>query len=385
MDDAQADAFFTVYRGLGLSLLRMRIAPDGSSLELATTKQAIARGASVWAAPWSPPAEWKDNHDVNNGGRLLPEYRQDWADRLVSFAKNAAAEGVPLIGLSAQNEPGYVPEPPNSWETCEYTPASLTGFVRDYLGPTLAKQGLALPIIAPETGGWDMFDSFASPLLADPVAASYVGPIATHSYSGSAHQPVSVRNSGHPVWQTEYSDQSGHMYSAPRDTGMGSALMIAAHIHADLVQGNVSAWHHWTINPTNSSTNDGLTDGKDFTRRAWVLGNWSRFVRPGFIRIEATPSPQTGVSVSAFSDPATSRLVIVFVNARDLDLTQKVSIANGTLPATFTAWITSDVLALKQSGSMAVSPDGTFAATLPARSVTTLVSDLPGAIPSVSP
>jgi O-glycosyl hydrolase len=106
MDDSQADAFFTVDKGIGLSLLRIRIAPNGTSLELATAKQAIAYSVSVWAAPWSPPAEWKDNHDVNNGGHLLPEHRQDWADRLVSFAKNAAAEGVPLIGLSAQNEPG---------------------------------------------------------------------------------------------------------------------------------------------------------------------------------------------------------------------------------------------------------------------------------------
>ena len=104
----------TVGNGIGLSLLRMRIAPDRTSLELATAKQAIARGASVWAAHWSPPAEWKDNHNVNNGGHLLPERRQNWADRFVSFATNAAAEGVPLIALSAQNEPGYVPEPPRS-------------------------------------------------------------------------------------------------------------------------------------------------------------------------------------------------------------------------------------------------------------------------------
>ena len=49
--------------------------------------------------------------------------------------------------------------------------------------------------------------------------------------------------------------------------------------------------------------------------------------------------------------------------------------ANGTLPTTFTVWTTSEALALKQSGGLAVSSDGTFTATLPARSVTTLVSD----------
>ncbi len=375
MDDALADAFFTVDKGIGLSLLRVRIAPDGTSLELATARQARARGASVWAAPWSPPAEWKDNHNVNGGGHLLPEHRQDWADRLASFAKNAAAEGVPLMGLSAQNEPSYVPEPPNSWETCDYTPESLTEFVRDYLGPTLAKQGMTVPIIAPETGGWDKFDSFTNALLADPAAAAYVGSLATHSYSGTAHQLGSVQRSGRQVWQTEYTDLRD-----TQDTGMGSAFTIAAHLHADLVQGNVSAWHHWQFVGAPPYPYSGLTDGKNLTRRAWVIGNWSRFVRPGFVRVEATASPQPGISASAFSDPATSRLVIVLVNTRDLDLRQAVSIANGKLPTAFAVWTTSDTRALEPSGRLAVSADGTFTTTLPARSVTTLVSDLPGAV-----
>jgi glucuronoarabinoxylan endo-1,4-beta-xylanase len=380
MDDSLADAFFTADKGIGLSLLRMRIAPDGTSLELATARQAIARGASVWAAPWSPPAEWKDNNNVNNGGHLLPAHRQDWADRLVSFATNAAAEGVSLIGLSAQNEPGYVPQPPNSWESCEYTPDSLTEFVRYYLGPTLAKRGLTLPIVAPEAEGWSNFDGFANALLADPAAAAYVGPLATHSYRGSAHLVASVQSSGHQVWQTEYTDLRD-----THDTGMGSALKIAARIHADLVQGNVNAWHHWQFIGADPYPYSGLADGKDLTRRAWVLGNWSRFVRPGFVRVEAAPSPQHGVSASAFSDPATSRLVIVFVNTGDVDLPQAVSIANGELPASFAVWTTSDALALEQSGSLIVSSGGTFTATLPARSVTTLVSDLPRVKPSASP
>jgi glucuronoarabinoxylan endo-1,4-beta-xylanase len=369
MDDQLADVFYTVDKGIGLSLLRLRIAPDGTSLELGTAKKAIARGASVWAAPWTPPAEWKDNNNVNNGGRLLPEHRQDWAGRLVSFAADAAAEGVPLIGLSAQNEPGYSAD----WETCEYTPESLTGFIRDCLGPALAEKGLDVPVIAPEADGWTTFDSFANVLMADPVALSYVGPIATHSYTGTPHLLENVLNSGHQVWMTEFSDQRG----TPMDNGMGSALLIAARIHADLVHGNVSAWHHWYFEPYDPTKNDALMDGKDLTRRAWVTGNWSRFVRPGFVRVEATPSPREGVLVSAFSDQETDRLVIVLVNTGDHELTQEVSIANGTVPGAFTIWTTSDALALERTGSLQISPEGMFTVRLPELSVTTLVSGLP--------
>jgi O-glycosyl hydrolase len=238
---------------------------------------------------------------------------------------------------------------------------------------------LNVPIIAPEAEGWNKFDGFATALLADPAAAAYVGPIAVHSYNGTAHLLPIVQKSGHQVWQTEYTD-----LGAAKDAGMESDLKIAAQIHADLVQGNVSAWHHWQFTAGDPYPYSGLMDGTNLTRRAWVIANWSRFVRPGFVRVEATPSPQAGVLASAFSDPATSRLVIVLVNTGNLELPQNVSIPHDKRPAAFAVWTTSAALALKQTGSVAVSSDGAFKATLPPRSVTTLVSDLPGAKPSIS-
>ncbi len=291
----------------------------------------------------------------------------------LSFAMNAAAEGVPLIGISPQNEPGYVPTPPLSWETCQYTSDSLTEFVRDFLGPTIVKHGQTLPIIAPETDGWSKFDAYAKALISDPAALAYLGPIATHSYTGTPHIVDSVQASGHQVWQTEFSDQTG----GATDVGMVSALRIASQIHADLVLGNVSAWHSWYMNPYPTTGNDGLTDGTNLTRRAWVIGNWSRFVRPGYLRVQATPSPQAAISVSAFSDPATGRLVVVLVNQKSRDLQQAISVGNGLAPASFAIWTTSDAVALENTGSLAISADGTFTVALPAQSVTTLVSDIP--------
>lgn len=254
-------------------------------------------------------------------------------------------------------------------------------FVRDYLGPALTKKGLATKVIAPETDGWTTFDNFATALLADSVAMSYVGPIATHSYSGSPHLPEIVRRSGHQVWQTEYTD-----LNVNEDTGLESALKIAAQIHADMVHGNVSAWHHWQFIAADPYPYSGLMIGRELTPRGWVIGNWSRFVRPGFVRVEATASPQAGILLSAFSDTAAHRLVIVLVNTGETDVSQDVSITNGMLPDTFTTWVTSATMSLQQSGrSLAVSRKGMFTVTLPARSVTTLVSGLPENSPSALP
>ncbi|MDB4442799.1 hypothetical protein N9219_05205 [bacterium] len=105
ISDTLADLFFSVEEGIGLSLLRNRIAPDGTTLELATMMKAQARGAKIWSTPWSPPAEWKTNLDVNNGGHLISDYYQDYADLLVQYVENMKNEGINLYAISVQNEP----------------------------------------------------------------------------------------------------------------------------------------------------------------------------------------------------------------------------------------------------------------------------------------
>jgi len=154
LSDTLADQFFSPDVGIGLSLLRVQIKPEGMTFELPTAQKAVARGAKVWGAPWSPPGEWKDNGSTTNGGKLLPEHRQDWANRLASFASSMAAQGVPLVAISAQNEPNYTA----TWDTCRYTPAQMVTFIRDFLGPALAAAGQNVPVMAPETQGWDGFE-----------------------------------------------------------------------------------------------------------------------------------------------------------------------------------------------------------------------------------
>jgi glucuronoarabinoxylan endo-1,4-beta-xylanase len=376
VSDVLADQLFSVETGVGLSLLRVQIKPTGVTNEMRTAEKAVARGAKVWAAPWSPPAEWKTNGSTINGGSLLPEHRADWANRLAALARTMADGGVPLLAISAQNEPNYA----DDWDTCIYTPAELVTFVRDFLGPALRAQGLDTPVMAPESANWTSFAQFAEPFAADPAAMAFVGPFATHAYGGGGpHVVAAVENSGKHVWQTEVSDPN----ESP-DPGIGSGLAVAKMLHDNLVGGNVSAWHYWWINPNgqNARDNSALTSGgqaPQLARRAWVMGNWSRFVRPGFVRVAATPLPQPLVYVTAFQDPATGKLVIVAINQNDAPrdddppTVQTFSIA-GTSVAELTPWVTSADLMLGQGTPVAVTADGTFTATLAARSVTTFVS-----------
>jgi glucuronoarabinoxylan endo-1,4-beta-xylanase len=146
-------------------------------------------------------------------------------------------------------------------------------------------------------------------------------------------------------------------------------------IHDHLVVGEVSAWHYWWLKYA-TPDNGALMNGGQLTRRAYTLGNWSRFVRPGFVRVEATPNPQYGVFVSAFvnPDPASNRLVIVTINQGSVDVEQVFSISGSVLPAAVTPWITSADLALAPAPAVPVT-DAAFTFTLLGRSVTTFVGD----------
>jgi glucuronoarabinoxylan endo-1,4-beta-xylanase len=367
LTDAEAEQFFSPETGIGLSLLRVRIAPDLTT-ELATAQSAAARGVSVWAAPWSPPAEFKDNNSTSNGGSLLAADAPAWASQLAGFVANMAAAGVPLAALSAQNEPNFKTA---AWDTCIYTPTQLVAFI-DELGPALAAQGLTTPVLAPETEDWSSFGLFADSILADTqVAAAYVGILAAHDYGGgfpSVYAPAQA--AGKQVWETEYYDQT----TKGSDPGIDSGLVVAQKIHDNLVYGEVNAWHYWWLKPRGDTDNGALagSDGQ-LTRRAYVVGNWSRFVRPGFFRVDANPSPQDFVHVSAFADPASGRVAIVAVNSGSGDAEQVFSIP-GTVLGAVTPWITSADLALAPADPVPIADAG-FTFVLPSRSVTTFVGD----------
>ncbi len=363
--DAQTDLFFSPTSGIGLSLLRIRIAPDGTTVETGTAKKAVARGVKVWATPWSPPAAWKSNNDVNNGGTLLPERRADWAARLADFAVNMQVAGVPLLAISAQNEPDYTA----TWESCIWTPAELAAFVRDHLGPALVSRGVATRVLAAEPIGWTSLAAYGDALLGDANARPYVSQIATHQYSGSPFAYAALVAQGKPLWMTEYSDSG-----ADSDPGMDSALRVASTIHDFLAVAEGNAWHYWWLTQGNSTGSTGaLTEFGALAKRGWALGNWSRFVRPGFRRINLYGSGET-VRATAFVAPASRRLAIVAVNSDSSERVVPLALSGGGV-LSLTPWETSEARSLAALAPISPAEDGSFSLPLPARSITTFLGD----------
>lgn len=303
---AQADLYFSTTSGIGLSLLRMGINRDGGTFSnWNNAKLAIARGARVWAAPWSPPANLKTTGDLNSGS-LRTDGHATWAATLASFVTNFNANvGGPLYALSAQNEPDW--DTKGAYDMCLYTPEQMTAFIR-HLGAAVAALNLPTPpkLIAPETTGWGNLWGHTAAIAADPVARGYVGIYASHQYGGvSAYQPLDK-----PLWETEQSSFEDF------DPSIVHALKMSGWIHEAITTGNVNAWHYWWLNNLNDD-NEGLTGRKgDFqlTKRLFALGHYARFVRPGWVRIGIDGSV-SGLLVTAFKNLASGDFAVIVANS----------------------------------------------------------------------
>ena len=316
------------------------------------------------ASAWSPTPAYTTNGRYY-GGSLAAAHYQDWANTLARFAVDSAATGAPLYAISIQNEPDWDATP---YPSCAYSSAQFHAFI-PYLASALNSHGVgATKIIIGEQAGWAIDRAAAT--LADPVTKAMVGIVATHDYSGTI---AAVDTGGKPLWMTEGCLKGAY------DGGMTNALSLADVVHRSLVTGGVSAWLYWNIIGTPwDNDNEGLTDpaardtatpANEMAKRAYALGNWSKFVRPGYVRIGGT-SDDTNVLVSAFKSP-TGKLVIVAVNRSGSSVSSTFTLA-GVAGTTMVPWLTSATSNLTQQPSVDVR-SGSFTYTLPASSLVTFV------------
>jgi hypothetical protein len=196
---------------------------------------------------------------------------------------------------------------------------------------------------------------------------------------------ASKRFPGLKLWQTEYCVMTGPEGKGGngRDLTMATALDVARVIHLDLTLVGVSAWHWWTAaSPVNYK--DGLIytnwrkPGDDESilpaRTLWALGNYSRFVRPGMVRVALNGARHDiqGLMASAFLDPAYRSLAAVYVNMSTGPRPIRLAIHGSRWrPKSITPYITSDTPGDELRSAPPVAPNATIE--IPPRSVVTLL------------
>ena len=368
LTDAQRQkAFGNGKDELGFTILRIFVNPNSNQWNKAvpTAKFASQHGVKVFASPWEPPSNLAESD--NNGGKLhLPKSNYTaYAQHLNNFGNYMKNQGVDLYAISVQNEPDFASEW-TRWSTDE-----TTDFLANYADKITSTRVMSPESFqyAPETASWvkDGGKKYYTKILNNQKAFANCDLFGTHFY-GTQRAWMdfpALESCGKPIWMTEvYVPNS----SSDADT-WPEALDVAENIHNGMTVGNMSAYVWWYIRRSYGP----MKENGNISKRGYMMAQYSKFVRPGDVRIDATEQPTQNVFVSAYKNDA-DQVTIVAVNKTTSEYNQSFSMGSGESISGVTRYRSSGSENLAKSE---ISFNGTgFAAQLPAQSVSTFVVDL---------
>jgi O-glycosyl hydrolase len=327
---------------------------------------------NVFADAWSAPAFMKTNDSQINGGTLcgVPgatcasgDWRQAYANYLAQYAKDYAAAGDPLSYVGPENEANIGP----GYDSMIMTPAQTANFMQ-FLGPTLARSGLRTQAECCATEGWDYAQQYAAAIEADPAANFWTPLFTSHGYTEAPASPLAGWTK--PAWETEWSTFQP-WDPAWDDDSTASGFTWAQNIYNGLTAANLNAFLYWwgSTTPSENGDNEGLIEINGSTvatsGRLWAFANYSRFVRPGAVRI-GTSTANANLEVTAFRNRNGSVAVVVLNTAT----TAQTATFAGTGGFRATPYLTD---ASHDTAAQAAIPvvHGSFTATLPSRALVT--------------
>lgn len=321
-------------------------------------------GFKIIASPWTAPPWMKDNNDWR-GGKLLPEYRETWALYFSKYIDAYKKEGINIWGITVENEPlGNN----NNWESMHYSPEEMTAFVKDFLGPHLEKSGMsAIKILGYDQNRGEELENWANVMYKDEASSKYFDGIAVHWYASTYdYFPASLQHAyrlapAKHIINTEacvdadvphWKDDDWYWSKEATDWGWDWATEKDKYLHPKYVpvyryandiigclNNHVDGWIDWNMvlnkqgGPNwfkNWCTAPVIVDEeKDevyFTPLYYTLAHFSKFIRPGAVRI-GFDNPDKDLIVTAAQNPDGSVAVVVF-NPTDIKKTFNIALNN---------------------------------------------------------
>lgn len=303
---------------------------------------------TLFASPWSPPAFMKDNKTMLKGGKLLREFYKSWAMYVTTFIKAFEAEGVPVWGITVQNEPMAT----QRWESCIFTAEEERDFLKMYLGPTMEEQGLADKNIIVWDHNRDLINQRVNVIYSDPEAAKYAWGTGFHWYetwTGGKPMYENVRAvyESYPSKKLLFTEGCAESFSSDHYQYWPNAERYGSSMINDFNNGTVG-WTDWNIlldekggpnhannfcfAPVHANTETGELI---FTPSYYYIGHFSKFIRPNAKRISTVSSRSQLQSTSFRNDDGS--MVTVVMNQSDAPVIFKLFVgsqsADLTIPA----------------------------------------------------
>ena len=311
-------------------------------------KQAIAAAGgklTMYVSPWSPPAWMKDNNNMLKGGKLLPAFYQSWADYYVKFINAYQSEGIPVWGLTVQNEPMAT----QKWESCLYTGEEERDFIKNFLGPTLGKAGMADKKLIAWDHNRDLMYQRASTVLDDAEAAKYVWGIGYHWYEswtggGNIYENVKRVAETYPDKNLIFTEGCAESFDFAKINDWKWGEKYGLSMINDFNNGT-AAWTDWNIlldekggpnhvgnfcfAPIHADTKTGEIF---YLSSYYYIGHFSKFIRPGAKRIISSGS-RGQLLTTAFKN-TDGKVVVVVMNQSDALIPYRLWIAGQTAEVT---------------------------------------------------
>jgi O-glycosyl hydrolase len=401
VQDQVLSLLYSPTRGAGLTILRNEISADAgftiepsapsspnakpSYLSLAEVDQDQGQlwfanqikadyGVSdVFADAWSAPAFMKTNGSAIDGGTVCGapgascpsgDWRQAYANYLVQYAKDYATAGVPLTYVGPENETTIAPPQ----DSMIMSPAQTANFMA-VLGATLARSGLSTRAECCASIGWNYAQQYAAAIETDQAANTATALFTSHGYFTAPGSPLT--GWGKAVWETEWAPFGFQPWDPAWDDGSSSSgFTWAQNIYTGLTAANLGAFLYlWGASMTSlTGPNTGLVEVKGNTvatsGRLWAFGGYSRFVRPGAVRLATTSG--TGLEVSAFRNTDGS-IAVVLLNRAHTPQVATISLP-GLTGAHVAPYLTDTSHGLSAQAPIRVW-NSAFTATLPPRSL----------------
>jgi glucosylceramidase len=291
--------------------------------------QAAGGKLILFASPWSPPSWMKDNHDILHGGKLKTEFYTVWANYFVKFIKEYEKRGIPIWGVTIQNEPMAL----QTWESCIFSADEERDFLKNALGPIMEKEGLGKVKIIVWDHNRNLMYQRASTILDDPDAAKYVWGVGFHWYedwmnSEQQHNNVKQVQDAYPQTNTILTEACNAPFDAKKINDWKWGERYGKAMINDFNAGAVG-WTDWNVlldeqggpnhvknycyAPVHADTKTGTLN---YTNAYYYIGHLSKFIKTGAKRI-ATSTTTSRLLCTAFLNEDGKMAVVVLNQSND--------------------------------------------------------------------
>ncbi len=302
-----------------------------------TIKEAQKRNTDIefLASPWSPPSFMKSTNNLYNGGKLLKQYYETWANYLVKYIENYLSNNIKIKYITIQNEPNAS----QLWESCTYTAEEEANLLKNYLVPIFRKNKIDMKFLIWDHNKDDILNRTIDTLVTNG-ALDYASGIAFHWYTGSHFENLREIKKLFPNKLLIHTEGCTGYSNFKASDELFNAEMYASEIIGDLnnetngfIDWNMVLEYNGGPNHKHNYCNSPIMINKKHdnyikTPSFYYIGHFSKYIKPGAKRIHFSTFSDN-IQITSFKNLDNS-VIIILLNKNNFNIEYNLCYKNYT-------------------------------------------------------